>query len=80
MVYNVEPHLHSHERMKKELTINFTTDLLCAIVTHNKASSIYCLLATVFRSQGAAIFRKKENIFNLKYKFTNVLFFSALHL
>lgn len=60
MVYNVEPHLISHDRKKKELTINFTIDLLCSIVTHSKVSSIYCLLATVFRSQDAAIFRKKK--------------------
>jgi hypothetical protein len=74
MVYNVELHLVCHERRKKELTVNFSTHILCAIVTHNKMSNIYCLLTTGFSSQGATIF-KKINTFNLKYKPTNISFF-----
>jgi len=62
MVYNVEPHLNSHDRKKKKITTNVTIDLLCAIVTHNKVSIIYRLFATGFRSQGTAIFRKKKHL------------------
>jgi hypothetical protein len=72
VVRNVKLHVNSHVRNMNKLAINFEIYLLHAIAMHNKLSSIYCLFATDFSSQDAAIFQEKY-----PYLKCNVLFCTA---